>query len=257
MVTFHIDTVQIRVFLSVLLRLSLVLFLLPVFRTRQVPMAVKAWSVWALSFMAAPLTAPSVPPLPLEPLPLAGTMISELIYATLFALSMHVIYGAFHMAGQLMAFQMGLGFAQVVDPQNGTQDVLLSQWLQILATLFFFAIQGHLVVIRTFIESFQAVPVGSFLPTPNIVHNIFTLSGRLFVIALKIAAPVMSAQLLLQAGFALVAKFSPQINVLMVSFPITIGVGIFFALLSLPEWAQSVSTALTVLLKFFRAVGLS
>mgnify|MGYP001058947783 CR=1 FL=1 len=257
MVSVHIDPVQIRIFLSVLLRLSLVLFLLPVFRTRQVPMAVKAWSVWALAFMATPLTAPAVPPLPLDPLPLMGTVISELIYAALFALSMHVIYGAFHMAGQLIAFQMGLGLAQVVDPQNGTQDVLLSQWLQILATLFFFAIQGHLVVVRTFIESFQAVPVGSFLPSQNILHNMLILSGRLFIIALKIAAPVMSAQLLLQAGFALVAKFSPQINILILSFPITIGVGIVFALLSLREWAESVSTHLTVLLKFFRAVGLS
>lgn len=257
MVSFSIDPMPIRLFLSVLLRLSFVLFLLPVFRTRQVPAAVKAWCVWALAFMLTPFAARSVPPLPLDPLSLAGTVLSELIYATLFALAMHIIYGAFHMAGQLLAFQMGLGFAQVVDPQSGTQDVLLSQWLQILATLFFFAIQGHLVILRTFIESFQAVPVGSFLPTHDIVQKILILSGRLFVVALKIAAPVMSAQLLLQAGFAMVAKFSPQINVLMVSFPITIGVGIFFALLSLPGWAESISTAVTVLLKFFRSVGLS
>ncbi len=257
MVSFHIDPLQIRIFLSVLLRLSLVLFLLPVFRTRQVPAAMKAWSVWALAFMVTPLAGRFVPPLPTETFPLMGTVVSELIYAALFALSMHIIYGAFHLAGQLIAFQMGLGFAQVVDPQNGTQDVLLSQWLQILATLFFFAIQGHLVIIRTFIESFEAVPVGSFLPTQNILLHILTLSGRLFVLALKIAAPVMSAQLLLQAGFALVAKFSPQINILIVSFPITIGVGIFFALLSLPGWAESMQNTLTVLLKFFRAVGLS
>ncbi len=256
MVSFHLDPVQIRVFLSVLLRLSLVLFLLPVFRTRQVPSALKAWSVWALALMATPVVARSTPPLPLDTVPLAETMVSELIYAALFALSMHIVYGAFHLAGQLIAFQMGLGFAQVVDPQSGTQDVLLSQWLQILATLFFFAIQGHLVLIRTFIESFHAVPIGSFLPTQDIIRNLFALSGRLFVIALKIAAPVMSAQLLLQAGFALVAKFSPQINILVVSFPITIGVGIFFALLSLPEWAESVSSTLIGLLKFFRAVGL-
>lgn len=256
MISVHIDTVQIRIFLSVFVRLSLVLFLLPVFRTRQVPAPVKVWSVWALAWLATPFAAPSVPPLPLEPLPLAGMILSELLYAMFFALSMNIIFGAFHMAGQILSFQMGLGFAQVVDPQSGVQDVLLSQWLQILATLFFFAIQGHHVVIRTFLESFHSVPVGGFLPTQNTLQNLLVLSGRLFVIALKIAAPVMSAQLLLQAGFAVVTRFSPQIHILMVSFPITIGVGIFFALLSLPEWAKSVAETLRMMLKFFRAVGL-
>ncbi|ROR01886.1 flagellar biosynthetic protein FliR [Desulfosoma caldarium] len=256
MISLSINLLQIRIFLSVLLRFSLVLFLLPVFRTHQVPTSVKAWSVWALSLMATPFIAPFVPPLPLEPLALVGMIFSELIYATFFALSMNIIFGAYHMAGQVMSFQMGLGVAEVIDPQTGIRDVLLSQWLQILATLFFFAIDGHLVVVRTFMESFRAVPVGSFLPTPNILQSVLLLSGRLFVIALKIAAPIMAAQLVLQAGFAVVTKFSPQIHILMVSFPITIGVGILFALLSLSEWAGFTANTLTELLKFFRAVGL-
>lgn len=257
MISLSIDPIQIRIFLSVLLRFSLVLFLLPVFRTRQVPTSVKAWAVWALVVMTMPVTTPFVPPLPLEPLALLGIIFSELMYATLFALSMNIIYGAFHMAGQLISFQMGLGVAEVIDPQTGNHDVLLSRWLQILATLFFFCIDGHLVVLRTFMESFQAVPIGSFLPTHNILYHMLVLSGRLFVIALKIAAPIMASQLVLQAGFAVVTKFSPQIHILIVSFPITIGVGILFALLSLSEWAGFTANTLTELLKFFRAVGLS
>ncbi|MGQ9795379.1 flagellar biosynthetic protein FliR [Desulfosoma sp.] len=257
MISLSIDPIQIRIFLSVLLRFSLVLFLLPVFRTRQVPTSVKAWAVWALAVMTMPVTAPFVPPLPLEPVALLNVIFSELIYATLFALSMNIIYGAFHMAGQLISFQMGLGVAEVIDPQTGNHDVLLSRWLQILATLFFFSIEGHLVVLRTFMESFQAVPIGSFLPTHNILHHMLVLSGRLFVIALKIAAPIMASQLVVQAGFAVVTKFSPQIHILIVSFPITIGVGILFALLSLSEWAGFTANTLTELLKFFRAVGLS
>ncbi|MGQ9671324.1 MAG: flagellar biosynthetic protein FliR [Desulfosoma sp.] len=257
MISLSIDPIQIRIFLSVLLRFSLVLFLLPVFRTRQVPTSVKAWAVWALAVMTMPVTAPFVPPLPLEPVALLNVIFSELIYATLFALSMNIIYGAFHMAGQLISFQMGLGVAEVIDPQTGNHDVLLSRWLQILATLLFFSIEGHLVVLRTFMESFQAVPIGSFLPTHNILHHMLVLSGRLFVIALKIAVPIMASQLVLQAGFAVVTKFSPQIHILIVSFPITIGVGILFALLSLSEWAGFTANTLTELLKFFRAVGLS
>lgn len=257
MISLSIDTTQIRIFLSVLLRFSLLLFLLPVFRTRQVPTPVKAWAVWALALMTTPFAAPFAPPLPLEPLALLGMILSELIYATFFALSMNIIYGAFHMAGQLISFQMGLGVAEVIDPQTGNHDVLLSQWLHILATLFFFAMEGHLVILRTFIESFQAVPIGSFLPTHNILHHMVFLSGRLFVIALKIAAPIMASQIVLQAGFAVVTKFSPQVHILIVSFPITIGVGILFALSSLSEWAGFTANTLRELLKFFRAVGLS
>ncbi len=256
MPAFSIDLTQVRIFLSILLRLGLCLFLLPVFKARQIPGSVKAWSTVALTVMVYPAVKRFVAPFPLDPLPACGVVLSELIYASIFALSLNVLFGAFHMAGQLVSFQMGLGFAQVADPQTGTQNVLLSQFLQILATLFLFATNAHLLIIRIFVESFRHVPVGGFFVNAGTVQNVVVLFGRLFVIALKIAAPIMSVQLLLQVGFALIAKFSPQVNILIVTFPITIGVGILFATFSLSGWSDSIGIHLNELLRFFRAVGL-
>lgn len=255
MPTFSIDLTQVRIFLSLLLRIGLCFFLLPVFRAQQVPAPVKAWATVALSVMSLPLVGPFVPPFPLSPFQAAGFVVSELVFAGLFALVMHILFGAFHLAGQLISFQMGLGFAQVADPQTGTQNVLLGQFLQILATLIFFSINGHLLVIKAFLESFQSVPVGGFFPSGEVFRAVMAQAAHLFVIAIKIAAPILSVQILLQVAFGVVAKFSPQINILIVSFPITIAVGILFAILSLAGWNDLLALYLTRLIHFFKAVA--
>jgi flagellar biosynthetic protein FliR len=76
----------------------------------------------------------------------------------------------------------------------------------------------------------------------------------MFLIAVKIAAPVMAVLLITQAGLGIIAKFSPQINVLIVSFPLTIVLGLFFTLLSLPSWGHAVGLYLKTLFRFFQAL---
>ncbi|SMC19352.1 flagellar biosynthetic protein FliR [Desulfacinum hydrothermale DSM 13146] len=255
MPTLTVDLHQVRIFLSILLRLGLCIFLLPVFRARQVPAPAKAWGTVALSALSLPLVGRFIEPFPLSPFQAAGFVVSELVFASLFALTMHILFGAFHMAGQLVSFQMGLGFAQVADPQSGTQNVLLGQFLQILATLIFFSVNGHLLVIKVFLESFQTIPVGGFFPSGEVFRSVIAQAGQLFVIAIKIAAPILSVQLLLQVAFGVVAKFSPQINILIASFPITIAVGILFAIFSLAGWNDLLAHHLARLIHFFQAVS--
>jgi flagellar biosynthetic protein FliR len=253
-VVFTIDPIQVRILLAVLLRLSLTFFLLPVFRTQAVPNHVKVLAVVSLTFMLFPLVRGELEPLPLNPAGLAGAVIGEILLGTVFALSMHLILGAFQMAGQLITFQMGLGFAQVVDPQYGTQEVLFSQWLQVIATLIFFSMDGHLVIVKALVESFRTIPLGGFLADARLYGKVLALSTQMFLIAVKIAAPVTAVLLITQAGLGIIAKFSPQINVLIVSFPLTIVLGLFFTLLSLPSWGHAVGLYLKTLFRFFQAL---
>lgn len=252
MVTFHINPAELAVFLGILLRLSVMVFLLPIFSNTQVPAAFKACATIALTAMLYPILRKGVLPLQLDLLSLFSVILGEVIFGILFALSTAFIFAAFQMAGELISFEMGFGFAQVADPQNGAQTAIISMWFQLLAVLVLFSLNGHHILLSTIVQSFQTVPLGAFSLDPSLHKSITVLSGNLFLIAIKMAAPVMIVLLLAQFGLGLMAKFAPQINILMTSFPITIILGILFMVFSLSIWGSSMEHSFSDLFNFLQ-----
>ncbi|MCE5333022.1 MAG: flagellar biosynthetic protein FliR [Desulfobacteraceae bacterium] len=240
-----INMVELGILLAILLRLSVILFMLPIFSSAQVPQNIKAGIIIALSMMLFPLIRQGVQPLEIEPFSIMSVVVGEVIFGVLFSLSMLLVTSAFQLAGELVGFEMGFGFAQTADPQSGTQFGVLGVWGQLFAILIFFSLNGHHVVLRLIVESFSNVPVGSFSLASNLFNKILLLSGQLFVLAVKLAAPVMAVLILAQVGMALMSKFAPQINILATSFPLTIGLGIFFFGLTMISWGDVATRAFT------------
>lgn len=236
--SFDINITEIAVLLSILLRLSIILFMLPIFSAAGVPSAIKGLVVISLSVMLFPVVRQNIQPIPLELVSLASVIIGELIYGMLFALSMLLILSAFHLAGELIGFDMGFGFSQTADPQSGARFTVLSVWTQLLATLIFFSMNGHHVVLKILVDSFKAVPIGSFAVDAGLFSKIVMLSGMLFILGMKLAAPVLAVLILTQLGLGLISKFAPQINILATSFPLTIAIGMLFLGLIVTVWGQ-------------------
>lgn len=234
----NINITEIAIFLSILLRLSIVLFMLPVFSTVELPSVVKALAAVAFSAILFPVVRRTVQPLPLESVAIASVVMGELIYGTLFAISMLAIFSAFELAGELIGFEMGFGFAQTADPQSGARFSVLAVWAQLLATLIFLSINGHHVVLKILVESFEFLPVGSFTIESTIFTRMLIISGTMFTLAMKLAAPVMAVLILTQIGFGLMSKFAPQVNILATGFPLTIALGFFFFGMTLVFWGH-------------------
>lgn len=226
--SFNVDITELAILLSILLRLSIILFMLPIFDTAGVPSTVKALTVLAFSLMLVPVVRQNIQPLPLEPAALSSVVIGELIYGILFSLSMLFILSAFELAGELIGFEMGFGFSQTADPLTGAKFAVLAVWTQLLATMIFLSINGHHVILKILVESFRIVPIGSFRVDSALFTRMLLLSGRMFILAVKLASPVMAVLILAQIGFGLMSKFAPQINILATSFPVTIALGLFF-----------------------------
>jgi flagellar biosynthetic protein FliR len=236
--SFNVNITELAILLSILLRMSIILFMLPVFSYAGVPSVVKALIVLALSIMLFPVVSKDISPVPLDLPGLTSIIIGELIYGILFSLSMTIIIAAFHLAGELIGFEMGFGFAQVADPQTGARFTVLSVWTQLLATLIFFSINGHHMVLKILVESFKTVPIGSFALTSGLYGKVLLLSTMLFTLAIKLAAPVLTVLVLTQMGLGLMSKFAPQINILATSFPLTISLGVLFLGLSMMLWGE-------------------
>jgi len=149
-----------------------------------------------------------------------------------------VVLAAFDLTGQMVSYMTGLAFAQVVDPQTGGQTTIFNDLLQMMAILLLFQLNLHHLLLKTVVESFITLPVGSFTLQSATVGRLVLVAGQLFIVAVKLAAPVMVVLLLTQVGFGVIAKFAPRINILITSFPLTIGVGLFFLMLSVPLWGD-------------------
>lgn len=241
MVPINIDLQEFGILLAIVLRLTLVLFMLPLFRATKYPAPIKVVTALSLAFMIYPLVASGMSPLPVANAGALGWILfGELILAGLFSFAMETLFGAFHLAGHMIGFQMGIAMAQVMDPGSGRQKAIMAGLFNMLVLMVLFAEGGHHLIIRALVESFRTVPVGSFRLDTVLYQPILELCGRMFIYAVKVAAPIIVAILLTQLGMGLMAKFAPQINVLIAGFPLTLMIGFFFTGVSFMAWGKAI-----------------
>jgi len=132
----------------------------------------------------------------------------------------------FVLAGQTISMQMGLGFASMVDPANGVSVAVLSQWYQVLVTLVFLSINGHLIVLEVLAESFQLMPVGEKAFSQSVFMSIAEFGAWLFEASLMLALPAIAALLLVNLTFGVMTRAAPQLNVFALGFPISMLAGL-------------------------------
>ncbi len=215
-------------FLLTLFRISLLLFLLPFFGGDAIPKTVKAslcivttLALWPhLSFPGAAL--------PAHPWQILVMMLGELLLGLVLGLMVRFLFAAVQMGGQLIGFQMGFAMINVVDPLTGTQAAITSHFLYMTTLLTFLTLNGHLYLLQALAASFALVPPGGLLLDGEVGMVVLSEAGQIFVLAIKIAAPVTAAIFLVDLALALVGRAAPQMHVLILGFPLKIGVGFFF-----------------------------
>jgi flagellar biosynthetic protein FliR len=124
--------------------------------------------------------------------------------------------------------------ASLFDPQTHDRSVVLAQWQSTLALLLFLTVDGHHMLVQAVAESFRRVPPGAVgLGTASLGMTV-TFAGGIFVLALKIAAPVLILVLLTNAGLGALGKLVPQLNVMVVGFPVNVAAGFFILIAAMP-----------------------
>ena len=211
-----------------LIRISVVLFLLPFFGGSSIPAMIKAALVLVLSLAVWPQLSFPGDLLPANGIGIALMIIGELIMGLVLSLLINFLFGAVQFGGQIIGFQMGFAMVNVVDPISGTSNAVTAHFLYMCTMLTFLVLDGHLQLINALGTSFQYIPPGGFLLTPRLSTSLLDYSGMMFVLAIKIAAPVMAALFLVDLSLALISRVAPQMHVLLLGFPVKIAVGFFF-----------------------------
>lgn len=212
----------------------------PVFSARSVPVRIRVLLAFFISWLLIPVI-PEPPAVELISGEALIISVSQVFIGVAMGFILQMVFAAFVIAGQSIATAMGLGFASMVDPQNGVQVPVVSQIFLIMATLVFLALNGHLIFIEVLVKSFQNLPIGPFAPSTEGLWQLVVWGGDMFAGGVLIALPAVAALLLVNLAFGVTSRAAPQLNIFAVGFPVMIMVGIAFLILTLPTITSHLS----------------
>lgn len=236
-------TALIGAYLWPLFRVSAMVASAPVFGTRSVPTKVKIMTALAITSILVPiLPAPEVNVFsPLSVLVIA----QQILIGLIIGFTVQLVFSAVITGGQIVAMQMGLGFSLMVDPQNGTQSPVLSQFYVVMVMLIYLAINGHLVLIEVLAESFKTMPISSEGLVANDFMEVVRWGTNIFAGGTAIALPAIASLLVVNIAFGIMTRSAPQLNIFAIGFPITMMLGFTLVMVTLPNIAPQ-STSLFI-----------
>jgi flagellar biosynthetic protein FliR len=225
---FHFSPAAFTSFLLTLMRVSLVVFLLPFYGGDSIPATVKGAVCLVLTMALWPHLSFDGALFPGSPLGIILLIVSEALLGLVLGLAVHFIFAGIQTGGELMGFQMGFTMVTLADPMTRNQVGVTSHMLNMVSLVIFLFLDGHLHLLRALADSFALVPPGGLVISPPLARDMLELSGGMFTLALKIAAPVIAALFMVELALALMARAAPQMNLLTLGFPVKIAVGFFF-----------------------------
>lgn len=217
---------EFKVYLLVLARFSVVLFMLPIFSTKIVPRVVKTSLAMVLSLLLYSVVNVNSSMFPDTVIETGLLIMTELMTGLMLALCVRCFLGAIQFAGQVIGFQMGFSMINIMDPMTGANVSILEEIAYWTTLLVFLLFNGHHIMILCVIESFKILPPGIFVLQHVLLDKLTEQGTQLFILAIKIGAPVIAALLFTNVAFGLTGKFAPQMNIMIVAFPFQIFVGL-------------------------------
>ncbi|QSV46339.1 flagellar biosynthetic protein FliR [Geobacter benzoatilyticus] len=238
---------EIAFFTLVMGRMAGIFASIPLFGGTRVPMNIKALVIFSLSMVCFPLVKAKFPQIPEDMLSLGILMIRETLIGTCLGLLSLIVFAAVEFCGQICGIQIGFSIVSEIDPTQGGQQSVLSIFQEMLATLLFLSLGVHHVFIGALVESYNVLPVGAWTMSEGLLNFLVITIGQVFVLAIKLAAPVMVTLLLTSVMLGIMARAFPQMNVFFVSMPLNIGIGFIILGLSLHVFLSTLRGSFGVL----------
>jgi flagellar biosynthetic protein FliR len=214
-------------FLFILLRAGIMVSMLPFLSTTNFPAKIKIGLAVAIALILAPVVEFKVerPEIPL-------VVMREIFFGMALGFAGRLVFFAVDMAGQLMSTATGLSMASVFNPEIG-QSTEISMVYGVIAMFVFLSLDAHHELITIFIKSYEWLPAGH-LDVQSLISPIIFMGSKMFLIAIKVSAPVVILMLVANILLGFMYKAAPQINIFFVAYPIYIVLGFSVMLLSMP-----------------------
>lgn len=225
---------QFLLFFVIFARITALIAVAPIFGHQSIPVQVKAGLGTLLSFILYPMISQQAPVIDLELIPFFILIIREVLVGALLGFGLGILFSGIQYAGELISFNIGLSVATMFSADENQQTPIIGEFMSLFAILIFLLLNGHHFVLEALRLTYGTVPIGTFAFSQPLAERFITFGSMMFIVAVKIAAPVMVAEFLTNVGLSIMARVMPQMNVFIVSFPLSIGVGLIVLLSSAP-----------------------
>lgn len=219
-------------------RMTGMLLIAPFFSASAISTPIRVTLTITLAFLLSNYI--SVPSVDMFSLMGALLLAREVLIGVMIGLIYQLIFAAIAMAGEQIAFSMGLGFASMIDPQTGSQSPVITQFLSILLVLIFLSVEGHHLLIQHVVLSYISLPIELKFDT-EIFLNISRSAALIFSIAIIFAMPIIVALFCSNLLIGLLTRVAPQMNIFSVGLPLTILIGLALLLVLMPSMSDSLS----------------
>jgi flagellar biosynthetic protein FliR len=228
-----------------LVRVSGVVVFAPLFSSNAFPARTKAIFAGSVAFLLAPIVA-SLPQARAE-ISFAG-LLGELAVGLVYGLTLALLSEMLLFAGQIVGLQFSFSLVNLMDPTSNTQTPLMGELFQLMGTLVAIAAGLDRILLTSLVRSFRAAPLGCFAITPVTSAAIVRAAGGIFLAGVELAAPVLTATMLVEIAISLMGKLSPQLPVMNLTVPIKTIVGLLVLVGALALWPRFIEARFTGLL---------
>lgn len=237
-------------FFLILMRMTGFVFLNPVFGRRNIPAMLKSGLTLGLSIIVYSTAQAQGVTVDIDPgssLIFGFSLMKEFAVGYLFGYVMILFDMVMTYAGTVIDFQIGISMAMVYDPQTGSQIALSGNILQIFYLLLFFAVDGHLALIKIVATSGDVVPYGAAAFTQGAAVMMLDIFVQCVVLAMKLAFPLIAFEFLMQVGVGILTKITPQINLFVLSIQLRLIVGFVLLVLLLSPIGDYIGNLITMM----------
>jgi len=237
----------IQVFMLVLIRVSAIFIISPIFGRKQIPSLFKI----GLSFIIALIITPLINFDQIEKyndiFSYCGIVLLEFITGLIIGFIAYIIFSSLYIAGQLIDMQIGFGMVSILDPNSNIQLPVMANFYSMIALTIFLIADGHHMIISSLFYSYKVIPIGQSIIDEAVLRNFVLIFSDVFALGFKIAMPVIATILITDIGLGILSKSAPQMNVFVVGMPIKIFIGIVIVVISMPMFGVVVNQMINMM----------
>ena len=214
-------------------RIGAVLLMLPGVGESYVPPRIRLSLALVVTLALWPVVAGALPALPQTLGGMAGWIIREVIVGLAIGALLRSFLTALATAGEIVALQTTLSFAQTANPLQAQPGTTISAFLMLLGTTLIFATNTHHLFIAGLVGSYELIAPAKPLITGDFATLAIRTLGDAFMLGVQLSAPLLVFALIFNLASGLVGRVMPQFQVFFAAAPLSIILGLSIFALSL------------------------
>lgn len=221
------------IFFLVLARVAGVIVASPVLSSNSVPSRFKVMIALVITLMLFPTLHPEVE-IPSTIAAFLTAIAGQIAIGLLVGIAISIMFAALQTVGAFIDLEIGFGMSMMMDPSSGIQTTIIAKWYYFLAIMLFLGLNGHQWLMLGLVNSFKIIPLTTFTLSNGLTEYLVRSFSDIFRIAFNAAAPVFIAILMVDVTAGFIAKTAPKIDILFLTIPFKIALGMFVMMISFP-----------------------